>query len=503
MIVIIFQRFFKLRRSLLVLSSPQIGQPHQIIAVGLVLSVQIIVEDQEIRQRDREIIDPHLIPQILLAVIHQLVEACMSLPALSQLLLRKPFVENHIRRLVIIIHHSGRLIFPELRQMEAVKGFFCFAEVLFHNAQIIVDIIILRSLQPPLSQVLRIGQAAFQQFFRFRILLLLQLLLRHLKECSLILGRDLPFRALPRSEGVGHDRLISLFMHAEKIAERHIFDHNVVPHTGKSDVLLIVFQPRLEIHSQFLIELVQLKEHSRVCFIQDKRLLHLCARLLRLALLIVVCQGKVPVHGGELRSSLGSILPQAERPFVLQLIVVQIAEIIVRHRPFRIQLYGAFQHGDILQLVREAVQRRAGVRSPARFFCRLCLSQPVQIVCFIICKHRIIIRAFSENRQRLFQAARFRIVPRSLEITLPEAAHQDVHLIKDRLTLRADLCELKSREIVKRIYFQILLDLPARFFCSPELSQDHGFQAARFDIMCIFYKPFFYKFESLFIMASF
>ena len=65
--------------------------------------------------------DPHLIPQMLLAKIHKLVEACMSLPALSQLLLRKPFVEDHIRRLVIIIHHSGRLILYKLRQIKASR----------------------------------------------------------------------------------------------------------------------------------------------------------------------------------------------------------------------------------------------------------------------------------------------------------------------------------------------------------------------------------------------
>ena len=209
-------------------------------------------------------------------------------------------------------------------------------------------------------------------------------------------------------------------------------------------MLFVVFQPGLKIDFQLLIELVQLKEHSRVRFIQCERLLHLCARLLRLPLLIVVRQRKVPVHGGEIRSSRSGIFPQADRPLILQLIVIQITQIIIRHRPFRIQINGAFQHGDILQLVRDAVQRRAGVRSPARLFCRLCLSQPVQIVCSIICKHRIIIRAFSENRQRLFQAARFRIVPRGLEITLPETAHQGIHLIKDRLTLWADLRELKS-----------------------------------------------------------
>lgn len=75
MIRIIFQRFFKLLCCLLLISCSQICKPHQIIAVSLVFSIHIIVENKEIREGYCEEVIFRSIIHMPLAVIHQLVKA--------------------------------------------------------------------------------------------------------------------------------------------------------------------------------------------------------------------------------------------------------------------------------------------------------------------------------------------------------------------------------------------------------------------------------------------
>ncbi|MNW62842.1 hypothetical protein D3C74_409970 [compost metagenome] len=72
--------------------------------------VQIILEHQEVRQGNSEIIKFHLVEKMLFGVIGQLMEAAFGLLLISQLTPGQALIENHIRRLVVVIHRAGRLL---------------------------------------------------------------------------------------------------------------------------------------------------------------------------------------------------------------------------------------------------------------------------------------------------------------------------------------------------------------------------------------------------------
>ena len=72
MIPIHFQRLLKESLRFPLLSQSQIAQAHEITAVSLVFHIQIILENQEIRQGHSEILDAHVIPDVLLSVVDQM-----------------------------------------------------------------------------------------------------------------------------------------------------------------------------------------------------------------------------------------------------------------------------------------------------------------------------------------------------------------------------------------------------------------------------------------------
>ena len=70
---------------------------------------KIVLEDEEIRQRDGEVIHRDFVMQMLFAVFHQALENGSRQFALIQLFERQALVEDAFGRLVVVVSRRRRL----------------------------------------------------------------------------------------------------------------------------------------------------------------------------------------------------------------------------------------------------------------------------------------------------------------------------------------------------------------------------------------------------------
>ena len=97
-----------------------------------------------------------MIRHMLCPIIQQLIEPGSGFHRFPQLFLCQTLVINHIRRLVIVIHHARRFIGSYASHFKICSCFLCSSQVFHNHAQIVVDMIILGAFQFPFSQVLRV-----------------------------------------------------------------------------------------------------------------------------------------------------------------------------------------------------------------------------------------------------------------------------------------------------------------------------------------------------------
>ena len=95
---------------LLLLAQTDISQRHEIITVSAVSCRVILIKDQEFRKGNSEIFNLNFIFQVLLTVIDQPVETGTGFPYLAHLQVCQSLIEDHIRRLVIVIHGASWFI---------------------------------------------------------------------------------------------------------------------------------------------------------------------------------------------------------------------------------------------------------------------------------------------------------------------------------------------------------------------------------------------------------
>src|SRR5450759_3904264 len=83
MVCIQFQRLRELCLSLLEILQTELAKTHHIMAVHFVSLIQIIFEYQEVRQRNGEIVNFHVVEQVLFPIIGKLIEASFGLLQVS------------------------------------------------------------------------------------------------------------------------------------------------------------------------------------------------------------------------------------------------------------------------------------------------------------------------------------------------------------------------------------------------------------------------------------
>lgn len=91
------------------IAQPQVSQSHHQIAMDFVANIQIVIPYQQIRQRYREIVNLHVVKQMLFTVLDQLIETTSGLSLITQLSPGESLVENLVRLLVVIEESDGRV----------------------------------------------------------------------------------------------------------------------------------------------------------------------------------------------------------------------------------------------------------------------------------------------------------------------------------------------------------------------------------------------------------
>src|SRR5215469_3975814 len=148
-----FQRARELCAGLLELLKAEMTKAHHIEAVHPVALVQIILEYQEVRERNSEVVNAHMVEKVLLSVIDQLIEAAFGLLYVSRFEPRQSLIENHIRWLVIVKHCAGRFFEPLRCGGEVFGSLFDQAKAFIRTPQIVVNVVFLGTCQFAFAEV--------------------------------------------------------------------------------------------------------------------------------------------------------------------------------------------------------------------------------------------------------------------------------------------------------------------------------------------------------------
>ncbi len=77
------------------------------MTVYLVAFVQVVLEDQEVGERHGEVVDLHVVEQVLFAVVDQFIEAAFGFLYVLEFEPGQALIEDHIWWLVIVEHCAG------------------------------------------------------------------------------------------------------------------------------------------------------------------------------------------------------------------------------------------------------------------------------------------------------------------------------------------------------------------------------------------------------------
>ena len=324
--------------------------------MGTVIPGVILVKNQEIRQGYRKIFYLDRVLKVSLAIVDQTPETGFGLLFPAKLPKRKALIQNHIRRLIIVIHGACWFIRPNGRPPEAFPGLFQPVLGFKRQSKMIINMIILCAFQLPLSKIIRVNKSLTKQLLRFGKRPFRKHLFRHLQQCKSILGRHLTLAALPWMKSMTHNLFIGPLMVPGQIYQCNILNVQIIPLFNQFSVLLIILQPSLKRPSQLLIQLIQFQKNPHIFWIQGKGLFHGCFCLFNILLFIVIGKGQIPMYRGEIRICRSRFLPERQSFLPLQPVIIQTSQIISCLRPAS-ALHGKAQHADVLQLIGKTIIR--------------------------------------------------------------------------------------------------------------------------------------------------
>ena len=170
MIDIQFQGTREVYPGLLELLQTKMTKAHHIETVHLVSLVQIIFEYQEIRERNGEIVNFHVVEQVLLSIIDQLIEAASGFLCAPELEPCQSLIEDHIRWLVIVKQGAGRFFKPLRCSPEICAGLFSQAQAFIRTSQIVMDVVFLSTSQFTFAEIFWVDQRLLKRFDRISVL---------------------------------------------------------------------------------------------------------------------------------------------------------------------------------------------------------------------------------------------------------------------------------------------------------------------------------------------
>ena len=240
------------------------------------------------------------------------------------------------------------------------------AELFLCTAEIVVQMIVLCSLEPALPEILRTGQRPEKQLLRRLRMAVPQRLPPQLQKRRLILHGDFALSPFPRMEAVCRYEVICLLIPAGAVQKRRIFHTEIIAGEEYLPVFLKQAYSSVKIPSGLSVQLVKLIEHAGVRPVKRPCPLQRRAGPFPVMALIEIYQGKVAEYRRKSVVYLRRRLPQLLRKFPLLSVIVETAQIIARFRRLTASVYGKTENRNILKVIRETAGRIAGLRLPDR-----------------------------------------------------------------------------------------------------------------------------------------
>ena len=151
MVGILRESLLKLSSCLCPVAETKSAQSEKVMAVSAILPVHVLVEDQELRHGNREVVRLIDVLHVILSVVNELVEAGVCGIQIAKLPEGQPLKEDHVRGLVIVVHGTGGVSGPERSEAEALLRTGFISCLLPAEAEVVIDLIILRAFQPALA----------------------------------------------------------------------------------------------------------------------------------------------------------------------------------------------------------------------------------------------------------------------------------------------------------------------------------------------------------------
>ena len=352
-----------------VLAKAHAAQTDQVQAVNPAAGGEIVIKELQVRQRDGKIVDLYLVIIVLLSIGDELVEAAPGMRLIAQCPGGHALIEDHVGRLIVVVHGRGGFLIALCRLSEAGEGDIIMSQSAFGLAQEIIEMIVLFPLQLALAQFFRIAEGTPEHGGGGPGVTLLKGDKADTGQCKGILAGDFPFAALPGMEVPVQNEIECLLAAVCVIEQRTKLNAQIIPCEDGGQMTGQEPDPAPKVHVQFPVQLMQFKENARIAFIQPVGGFHAGPGLLRVPGLIVIGEGKIAPDRGKVRIKAGGLFPARYGLFVLAPVIPQAPQVIGGFCIAFIVRHGVPENLNVLKPVREAVE---GIRRGGGLECRIC-----------------------------------------------------------------------------------------------------------------------------------
>ena len=227
---------------------------------------------------------------MLFTIRDQVIETPPCFIFAPQLTQCQSLIKDLIRLLIVVIHSSCRLAVPDTCLKEQSFRFLIFTQTLQSTCLIIIEIVLLCTVQLSFTHIMRISETFFDQIQGFRIFPFRQQPLYQLYTGKLILCRNLSFPPFPGMELAGIDHTDRFFISSQLVEQGYIFQIQIV--TQESDLFMFVEEckPVGMRTVKTLVQLIELHQDTCICRIESKSLLQQDNRLFLFTQFIEISQ---------------------------------------------------------------------------------------------------------------------------------------------------------------------------------------------------------------------
>ena len=123
-----------------------VAEGEHVLAVDDVLRVEGVLPDEQVGQRDGEVVHDLMLEDVLLAVVDETVEASVGLTSTPQLVKGQSLIEDLVGLGIVVVHGCGGFLWAFCRLLPVCDGFLLLPKGLVGYAEEVVEVILLSSL---------------------------------------------------------------------------------------------------------------------------------------------------------------------------------------------------------------------------------------------------------------------------------------------------------------------------------------------------------------------